>query len=209
MDCSTPGFPVHHQHLGLALTHVYRVSNAIQPSHPLSSSSPSAFNLSQHQSFSVSQLFASGGQSIGVSALASVLPINIQDWFPLDWLVWSPWSPRDSQQSSPTTQFQKHQFFTSAFFMVQLSHPSMTTGKTIALTTQSQQTFVNKLMSLYFNMLSWLVIDFLPRSKHLTFMAAVTIGSGFGAQKNKVSHYSPCFSIYRIQKGKWRAGNFL
>ena len=81
----------------------------------------------------------------------------------------------------------------SAFFMVQLSHPYMTTGKTIALT---RWTFVGKVMSLLFNMLSRLVIAFLPRSKHLTFMAAVTICSDFGAQKNKVSHCFHCFPIY-------------
>ena len=73
MDSSTPGFPVHHQFPELAQTHVRQVSNAIQPSHPLSSPSP-AFNLSQHQG-----LFKSGDQSIGVSASASVLPMNIQD----------------------------------------------------------------------------------------------------------------------------------
>ena len=56
-------------------------------------------------SFQMSQLFASGGQSIGVSALASVLPMNIQDWFPLGWTGWSPCSPRDSHKSSPTPQF--------------------------------------------------------------------------------------------------------
>ena len=71
----------------------------------------------------------------------------------------------------------------SAFFTVQLSHPYMTTGKTIALT---RRTFVGKVMSLFFNMLSRLVITFLPRSKHLNFMAAVTICSDFGAPQNKV-----------------------
>ena len=71
----------------------------------------------------------------------------------------------------------------SAFFIVQLSHPHMTTGKTIALT---RWTFVDKVMSLLFNMLSMLVITFFPRSKCLNFMAAVTICSDFGAQKNKV-----------------------
>ena len=81
MDCSMPGFPVHHQLPELTQTHIHLVSDAIQPSHPLSSPSPPAFNLSQHQSFPVSQLFISGGQSIGASA--SVLPMNIQDWFPL------------------------------------------------------------------------------------------------------------------------------
>ena len=80
----------------------------------------------------------------------------------------------------------------SAFFIVQLSHPYMTTGKTIALTTW---TFVGKMMSLLFNMLYRLVIAFLPKSKYLSFnfMAAVTICSDFGAQKNKVGHYFHCF----------------
>ena len=70
----------------------------------------------------------------------------------------------------------------SAFFTVQLSHPYMTTGKTIALT---RQNFVDRVMSLLFNMLSMLVITFLPRSKHLNFMAAITICSDFGAPQNK------------------------
>ena len=83
MDCSTPGFPVLHHLLEFAQTHDYWVGDAIQPSHPLSSPSPPAFSLSQHQSLPVSQLFASGGQSIGASALALVLPMDIQIWFPL------------------------------------------------------------------------------------------------------------------------------
>ena len=77
MDCSTPGFPVHHQLPELTQTHIHRVSDTIQPSHPLSSPSPPAFSLSG--SFLMSQLFASGGQSIRVSASASVLPVSIQD----------------------------------------------------------------------------------------------------------------------------------
>ena len=81
----------------------------------------------------------------------------------------------------------------SAFFIVQLSHPYMTTGKTIALT---RQTFVGKVMFLLFNMLSRLVTTFLPRSKRLNFMAAVTIFSNFGDPKNKVSHCFHCFPIY-------------
>ena len=81
----------------------------------------------------------------------------------------------------------------SAFFIVQLSHPYMTTGKTMALT---RQTFVGKVMFLLFNMLSRLVIVFLPRSKCLNFMAAVTICSDFGAPQNKVSHCFHCFPIY-------------
>ena len=105
MNCSTPGFPVHHQLPEFTQTHVHWVGNDIQPSHPLSSPSPPAPNPSQYQSFPMSQLFAWGGQSIGVSASASVFPKNTQDWSPLEWLVGSPCSPRDSQESSPTPQF--------------------------------------------------------------------------------------------------------
>ena len=83
MDCSTPGFPVYYQLLELTQTHVHRVGDAIQPSHPLLSPSPPATG-----SFPISQYFASGGQSTGVSASAAVLPMNIQDWFPLGWTGW-------------------------------------------------------------------------------------------------------------------------
>ena len=81
----------------------------------------------------------------------------------------------------------------SAFFIVQLSYPYATTGKTIALT---RRTFVDKVMSLLHNMPSRLVITFLSRSKRLNFMSAVTICSDFGAPKNKVSHCFHCFPIY-------------
>ena len=83
MDCSMPGFPVHHQLPELAQTHIHGVSDAIQPSQPLLSPSPPNFNLSQSGSFLMSQFFASGGQSIGASASASVLLMNIQDSSPL------------------------------------------------------------------------------------------------------------------------------
>ena len=78
MDCSTPGFPVHQQLQELTQAHVLLVSDTIQPSHPMSSPSP-AFHLAQHQGLFMSQLFTPGGQSIGASASASVLPMNIQD----------------------------------------------------------------------------------------------------------------------------------
>ena len=81
----------------------------------------------------------------------------------------------------------------SAFYMVQLSHPYMTTGKTITLT---RWTFVGKVMSLLFNTLSRFVTAFLPRSKCFNFMPAVTICSDFGAQENKVYHCFHCFPIY-------------
>ena len=81
----------------------------------------------------------------------------------------------------------------SAFFILQLSHPYMTSGKTIALT---RQIFVGKVMSLLFIMLSRLVRAFLPRSKRLLFMAAVTTNSGFGAPPNSICHCFHCFPIY-------------
>ena len=111
MGCTMQGFPVHHQLLELAQTHVHRVRVAIQPSHPLSSSSLPVFNLSQHKGlFPVSQFFTSGVLSIGVSASASVLPMNIQDWFPLGLTGWILQTKGLSRVFSKTT-VQKHQFF--------------------------------------------------------------------------------------------------
>ena len=108
-DCSMLGFPVQNQLPELVQTHVHWVSDAIQQSHLLSSPSPPAFNLSQHQGiFQMSQFFVSGGQIIGVSASASVLPMNTQDWFPLGLTGWiSLQSKRLSGVSSNTT-VQKH-----------------------------------------------------------------------------------------------------
>ena len=89
MNRGTPGLPVHHQLPEFTQTHVHRVGDAIQPCHSLSSPFPPAFNLSQHQGlFRMSQLFTSGGQSTGVSASTSVLPMNTQDWSPLGWTGW-------------------------------------------------------------------------------------------------------------------------
>ena len=80
MNGSTPGFPVHHQLPEPTQTHVHHVTDAMQPSHPLSSPSPPSFSPSQHQGlFPMSQSFASGGQNIGASTSASVLPMNIQN----------------------------------------------------------------------------------------------------------------------------------
>ena len=104
MDCSTPGLPVHYKLPGFTQTHVHWVNDAIQQSHPLSP--PPVFNLSQHWGlFQMSQFFASCGQSIGVSASASVLSMNIQDRFRLGWTGWISLQSRDSQESSPTPQF--------------------------------------------------------------------------------------------------------
>ena len=122
------------------------------------SSHPQSFPASR--SFQMSQLFTSGGQSIGVSASASVFPMNTQDWFPLGCTGWISLLSKGLQHHSSKALILQ----CSAIFIVQLSHPFMTTRKTIALT---RWTFLGKVMSLLLNMLSRLVITFLPRSKHL------------------------------------------
>ena len=111
MDCSTPAFPVLPQLLEFSQTHVDRVDDAIQPSHPLSPLSPPVLNLSLSGSFPMSQFFASGGQSIEASASVAVLPVTIQFWFPLGLTgLITLQSKRISRVFSNTT-VQKHQFF--------------------------------------------------------------------------------------------------
>ena len=133
----------------------------------------------------MSQLFTSGGQSIGVSASASVLPMNIQDLSPLGWTGWISLLFKGLLKSLLQHHSSKASILLpSAFFIVQLSHPYMTTGKTIAL---ARLTFVDKVMSLLFNMLSRLVITFLPRSKRLLISWLQSPSAViFGAPKNKI-----------------------
>ena len=126
-----PGFPIHHQLPELTQTLVHRVSDAIQSSHPVIPFSSHLQSLPASESFPISQSFTSGGHSIGVSASASVLPVNIQDCFPLgltDWI--SLQSKRLSREFSNTT-VQKHQFFGTQLSVL---YPYLTTGKTIPLT---------------------------------------------------------------------------
>ena len=119
MNRSMPGLPVHHQLPESTQTHVHRVSDAIQPSHPLSTASPPALNLSQHQDlFKMSQLFAIRGQSIGVSASTSVLPVNTQDWPPLGWTGWISLQSKGLSRVFSNTTVQKHQFFSTQLSLV-------------------------------------------------------------------------------------------
>ena len=111
-------------------------------------------------SFQMSQFFTSGGQTIGVSASTSVLPKNIQDLFPLGLTGLISLQSKGLSGVFSKASILRH----SAFFIVQFSHPYVTTGKTIAL---SKWTFVGKVMPLFFNMLCSLVIAFLSRSKYL------------------------------------------
>ena len=164
MDCSTPGFLIHHQLLELTQTHVHRDSDTIQPSHPLSFPSPPAFNHSQHQGLFQGVLhirwpkYWSFSFSISPPKEYSGLISFRMDW--LDLLAVQGTLKSLLQHHNTKSSILWH----SAFFIVQLSQPYMTTEKTIALT---RQTFVGKVMSLFFNMLSRFVIAFLPKGKRL------------------------------------------
>ena len=105
------GSPVLHCLLKIAQTHVHWISDAIQPSHPLSSPSPPALkSFPASGSFPVSWPFTSGGQSIGTSASALVLPVNTQDWFPLGWTGWLSLQSKGLSRAFSNTTVQKHQF---------------------------------------------------------------------------------------------------
>ena len=166
MSHSRPGLPVHHQILESTQTPVHRVDNAIQPSYPLSSPSPPALNLSQHQLTHSNESalrirwpkYWSFSFNISPSNEYSGLISYRMDW--LDLLAVQGTLKSLLQHHTSKASILRH----SAFFIVQLSHPYMTTGKAIAL---SRQTIVGKVMSLLFHMLSRWVMAFLPRSKRL------------------------------------------
>ena len=164
MNRSTPGLPVHHQLLEFTQTHVHQASDAIQPSHPQSSLSPPATSPSIRVFSNESTLCMRWPNYWSFSL--SISPSNEHPGlipFRVDWLDLL--AAQGTLKSLLQHHTSKALFLQcSVFFIVQLSHPYMTTGKTIALT---RWTFVGKVMSLLFNMLSSLVITFLPRSKCL------------------------------------------
>ena len=179
-----PGLPVHHQHPEFTQTHVHRVSDAIQPSHPLLSPSPPAPNPSQHQrlfnestlrmrwakywSFSFS--FSPSNEHPGLISFRMAC---------LDLLVVQGTLKSLLQHHSSKASILR----CSAFFIVQLFHPYMTTGKTIAL---NRWAFVGKVMSLLLNMLSRLVVTFLPRSKRFLISWLQSVSAVILEPKNKV-----------------------
>ena len=194
MDCSMPDFPVLHCLLEIC-------SNSCPSGrwcHPTILSSVVPFSCLQSfpasDSFLMSLLFASGDQSIGASASVSVLPMTIQDWFPLGLTGLISLLSQGLTRVFSNTTVQKHQFFsTQLSFWSNSHHLYMTTGKTIALT---RWTFVGKVMSLVFNMLSRdsiflsgskVLITFSFREQGSNLMAAITICSDFGAQGNSLS----------------------
>ena len=190
MNRSMPGLPIHHQLLEFTQTHVHWVDDAIQPSYPLASPSPPAPNPSQLQG--LFQWFNSSHEVAKVWSFSfSISPSNEYSGlisFRMDWLdllaVQGTLKSLLQHHSSKASILRR-----SAFFIVQFSHPYMTTGKTIALT---RWTFVGKVMSLLFNMLSRLVNFSSKEQVSFNFMAVVTICSDFVAQNNKACH---CFDL--------------
>ena len=159
MNCNTPDFPVHYQLPGLTQTHVHSVGDATQPSHHPLLLPPSMFP--SIRVFSKESVICIRWPKYW-SFSFSISPSNdYSDWFPLGWTGWISLQSKGShlQHHSSKASVLRH----SAFFIVQLSHPYKTTGKTIALT---RQTFVGKVMSLLFRMLSRLVTGFLPTLTH-------------------------------------------
>ena len=146
MACSMPGFPVFYHLPEFAQTRAHWVGDAIQSSRPVIPFPSCLQSFPASGSFHMRWLFASGDRNIRVSASAPVLPLNIQDWFPLGLTGLIFLLSKELSRVFSSTTIWKHQFLQhSAFFMVWLSHPYMTTGKTIALT---RWTFVDKVMSL-------------------------------------------------------------
>ena len=194
MYCRTPGLPVHHQLPELTQTHVHRVGDAIQPSHPLPSPSPPAFNLSQQQG--LFQRVSSSHQ------VAKLLEIQLQhqslQWiysglisFRMGWL-------NLAVQGTLKSLLQHHRskasaLWWSAFFIVQLSHPYMTTGKTIALT---RQTFVSKVISLLFNMLSSIRIPISKKKKKSEYLLEKRDTRGW--EKQKINFASSNLSLEMV-----------
>ena len=200
MDCSMPVIPVLHHLPEFSQTHVCWIDDAIQPSHPQSPTYPPALNLSQHQG-----LFKWVSSLHKVAKVLELQHQSLQWMFRIDFpsgltglisLQFKGLSRVFSSINSKASILQH-----SVFFIVQLSHPYRTTGKTTSLTTW---TFANKLMSLLFNTLSRFLIAFLPRSKQLLISWLQSPSAViFRAQENKVCHYFHYFpSIYHEVMGQ-------
>ena len=206
MNSSTPGLPVHHQLPEFIQTHIHRsgVHSDSHPSsqwcHPAISSSVVPFSscpqsLPASKSFPMSQLLKWGGQSTGVSALASFLPKKSQGWSPSEWTSWISLQSKGLSRVFSNTTIQKHQFFSAQPSSQSKSHiHTWLLEKIIALT---RWTLVGKVMSLLLNMLSRLVITFLPRSKRLLISwLQPTSAVIWEPPKNKVWHCFYCFPVY-------------
>ena len=162
MNHSMPGLSVHHQHLESNQTHVHWVSDAIQPSHPLSSPSPPALNLSQHLGlFKWVSSSHEVAKVLGFSASTSLLPMNTQDWSPSGWTGWISLQSKGLSRVFSNTTVQKYQFFSTQLSLWPNSHIHTW------LLEKPIQTFISRVRSLFFNTLPRFVIAFLPRNKCL------------------------------------------
>ena len=201
MDCSTPGFPALHSlsFLEFTQTHMHLVNDAIQPSHPLSPSFPHALSLPHHQdhfqwvnsSNQVAKYWSFSFSIIPPKEHSGLISFRM-DW--LDLLAVQGTLKSLLQHHSSKASILQH----SAFFIVQLSHPYMAIGKTIALT---RRTFVSKIMSLLFNMLPRFVLAFLPscnclliswlQSPSTVILEPPKVKSAVATGLEKVSFHSP------------------
>ena len=166
MNCSMPGLPVHHQLPEFTQTHVHRVSDAIQPSQPLSSPSPPAPTPSLKHESLLQRVNSSHEEPKYWSFSSSIIPSKeSQGWSPSEWTGWISLQSKGLSRVFSNTTVQKHQFFVSQPSSQSNSHiHTWLLEKTIALT---RRTFVGKVISLLFNMLSRMDTTFLARSKHL------------------------------------------
>ena len=198
MDCSMPGLLVHHQLSEFIQPHVHWVGDAIQPSHPLSSPLPPAFNISSMRFFSNESVLWIRWPDYWRFSF-NISPSNEYSGWILSWLNWLDLL---AVQGTLKSLLHHHSLKASilqcsAFFIVQLSHPYMMTGKTMALT---KWTFVDKVISLLFNMLSRVVRNFHQRSKHLLISwlqsPSAVILKPKKKKKDKVCHCFHYFLIY-------------
>ena len=195
MDYSIPGFPVHHQLLELAQTHVHQVSDAIQPSHPLSTASPPVFNLSQHQGlFQWLSSLHQVAKVLEFQALVSVLPMKIQDWYPLGWTVRISLESKGLSRVFSNTTVQSINSSVLNF----LYSPTLTSihdyWKNHSLDSMDL-CWQSNVSAFYYAVLVGHSFSSKEQAS-FNFMTAVTICSDFGAQKNKVIHCFHCFPIY-------------
>ena len=191
MKRSTPGLPVHYQLLEFTQTHVHRVSDAIQPTHPLLSPSPPAFSLSSIRVFSNESVLCSrwpNYRSFSISPCdeySGLISFRIESLISLQF--------KELSGVFSNTTVQSISSLHSAFFIVQVWHHDMTTRKTIPVT---RQTFVGKVMSLHFNRLSRFVIAFLSRSKHILISWLQSPSAVIWKPKKIKCHCFHCFPIY-------------
>ena len=202
VDCNMPGSPVLHCLLEFAQIHVHWVADAISSSITLFSfcllASPAS------GSFPVTWLFTSGGQSIGVSASASVLPMNIQGWFPLRWTGFISLQSKGLSRLFSSTTIKKYQFFCA-----QSSSPTSIHDywETMSLTIW---TFVSKVMSLLFNTLSKFVVASLPRSKHLLISWLQSLSTVIWSSRKQNLSLLPLFPlIFAMKWSDWLTWSLL